>query len=108
MLNFLARFCPNFSDVVKASRELTYKDVPFEWTDSQDKAFVESKKLIAQGPVLCHFYFQFPTTLQVDVSSGGVGGRFLQNDQSVLSFLKCTGYMKKFFLLFFLYCLGRE
>ena len=101
MLNFLARFFPNLSDVVKALRELTYKDVPFQWTDSHDKAFVESKKLIAQGPVLCHFYFRFPTTLQVDVSSGGVGGRFLQNDQSVLSFLKCTAYMKKFFLLFF-------
>ena len=47
------------------------------------------------------FLFSVSATLQVDVSSGGVGGRFLQNDQSVLSFLKCTAYMKKFFLLFF-------
>ena len=101
MLNFLARFFPNLSDVIKALGELTYKDVSFQWTDSHDKAFVESKKLIAQGPVLCHFYSQLPTTLQVDVSSVGVGGRLLQNDQSVLSFLKCTGYMKKFFLLIF-------
>ena len=103
MLNFLARFFPNLSDVIKALGELTYKDVSFQWTDSHDKAFVESKKLIAQGPVLflCHFYSQLPTTLQVDVSSVGVGERFLQNDLSVLSFLKCTGYMEKFFLLFF-------
>ena len=101
MLNFLARFCPNLSDVIKALGELTYKDVSFQWTDSHDKAFVESKKLIAQGPVLCHFYSQLPTTLKVDVSSIGVGGRLLQNDQSVLSFLKCTGYMKKFFRLIF-------
>ena len=57
------------------------------------QSFVDSKKLIAQGPVLYHFYSQFPTTLQVDVSSDGVGGRFLQNDQSVLSFLNCTAYM---------------
>ena len=85
MLNFPARFCPNLSDVIKALGELTYKDVSFQRTDSHDKAFVESKKLIAQ----------------VDVSSVGVGGRLLQNDQSVLSFLKCTGYMKKFFLLIF-------
>ena len=64
MLNFLARFCPNLSDVVKALRELTYKDVPFHWTDSHDKAFVESKKLIAQGPVMQHFNPQLPVTLQ--------------------------------------------
>ena len=37
----------------------------------------------------------------MDVSSVGVGERFLQNDLSVLSFLKCTGYMEKLFLLFF-------
>ena len=48
MLNFLARFCPNLSDVIKALGELTYKDVSFQRTDSHDKAFVESKKLIAQ------------------------------------------------------------
>ena len=83
MLNFLARFCPSLSDVVKALRELTYKDVPFQWTDSHDKAFVESKKLIAQGPVLGYFYSQLPTTLQVGVSNVGVGERFLQNDQPV-------------------------
>ena len=29
----------------------------------------------------------------MDVSSDGVGERFLQNDQSVLSFLNCTAYM---------------
>ena len=47
MLNFLARFCPNLSVVVKALRELTHKDIPFQWNDSHEKAFVESKKLIA-------------------------------------------------------------
>ena len=81
MLNFLAKFCPNLSDVVKALRKFTYKDVPFQWTDSHGKAFVESKKLIAQGPVLCHFSPQLPIILQVDVSSVGVGEGFLQSDQ---------------------------
>ena len=33
--------------MVKALRELTHKDIPFQWNDSHDKAFVESKKLIA-------------------------------------------------------------
>ena len=64
MLNSLARFCPNLSDVVKALRELTTKDVSVQWTDSHDKAFVESKKLIAQVPIMCHFNPQLPVTLQ--------------------------------------------
>ena len=42
-------------DVVKALRELTNKDVPVQWTDSHKKAFFESKELIAQGPIMCHF-----------------------------------------------------
>ena len=81
MLNFLARFCPNLSDVVKASRKFTYKDVPFQRTDLHGKAFFESKKLIAQGPVLCNFSPQLPIILQVDVSSVGVGGEFWLSDQ---------------------------
>ena len=80
MLNFLARFCPKLSDVVKRLRELTHKDVTFQWTDSHDKSFVESKELIAHAPVLCYFNPQLPITLQVDVS---VGGALLQNDQPV-------------------------
>ena len=55
-----------------------------KWTDSHGKAFIESKKLIAQGPVLRHFSPQFPIIPQVDVCSVGVGGGFLQNDQSVV------------------------
>ena len=78
MLNFLAKFCPNLSDVVKALRKFTYKDVPFQWTDSHGKASVESKK----GPVLCHFSPQLPILLQVDVSSVGVSGGFWKNVNS--------------------------
>ena len=36
MLNFLARFCPKLSDVVKPLRELTHKDVTFQLTDSHE------------------------------------------------------------------------
>ena len=84
MLNFLAGFCPNLNNVVKALRKFTHKDVPFQCTDSHGKAFVESKKLIAQGPVSCHFSPQSALILQVDVFRVGVGGGFLQNDQPMV------------------------
>ena len=83
MLNFLARFCPKLSDVVKPLRELTHKDVTFQWRDSHDKTFVDSKELIAHAPVLCYFNPQLPITIQVDASGVGVGGALLQNDQPV-------------------------
>ena len=73
MLNFLARFCPKLSDAVKPLRELTHKDVTLQWTDSYNKAFVESKELIAHAPVLHYFNPQLPVTLQVDASGVGLG-----------------------------------
>ena len=50
MLNFLARLCPKVSEVVKPLKELTHKDVTFHWWDSNEKAFGESKELIAHAP----------------------------------------------------------
>ena len=75
MLNFLARFFPKLSDVVKPLRDLTHKDVPFKWIAAHDKAFVESKKLIAHASVHVLRYInpQLPVTLQVDASAAGVG-----------------------------------
>jgi len=52
MLNFLARFCPKLSDVVKPLRELTHKDVTFQWTDSHDKAFGEPRNSLLM-PLFC-------------------------------------------------------
>ena len=54
MLNVLAKFCPQLSDVVKPLRELAHKDVTFQWTELHDKAFVDSKELIAHAPGLCY------------------------------------------------------
>ena len=81
MLNFLARVCPKLSDVVKPLRDLTHKEVPFKWIAVHDKAFVESKKLIAHALVLWYFNPQFLVTLQVDSSAFGVGGALLQDNQ---------------------------
>ena len=65
MLNFLARFRPRLSEVLKPLRDLTHKDVLFKWTDANDKAYADSKNLIAHAPVLRYFNPQLFVTLQV-------------------------------------------
>ena len=83
MLNFLARFCPKLSDAVKPLRELTHKDVTFQWTDSHYKAFVESKELIAHYP----WFVLFQSAIARNPSGRFVwcwhDGVLLQNDQPV-------------------------
>ena len=68
---------------MKPLRDLTHKDVPFKWTDAHDKAFADSKNLIAHASVLWYFNPQLPVTLQVDASAAGVGAALLQDNQPV-------------------------
>ena len=38
MVNYLSRFLPNLSDVMKTLRDLTHKDVEWCWSDAQERA----------------------------------------------------------------------
>ena len=40
-INFVRRFVPNFSQVVKPLQFLLKKDVPFKWSGEQKNAFTE-------------------------------------------------------------------
>ena len=40
-INFIHRFVPNFSQVIKPLQFLVKKDVPFKWSDEQKNAFTE-------------------------------------------------------------------
>ncbi|KAL9958346.1 hypothetical protein ACROYT_G035351 [Oculina patagonica] len=55
MANYLSRFLPNLSDVMKPLRDLTHKDVEWCWSDTQERAWCEVKKLIASAPVLSYY-----------------------------------------------------
>ena len=46
MVNYLSRFLPHLSDVIKSLRDLTHKDAAC-WDDLQEKAWNDVKKLIA-------------------------------------------------------------
>ena len=52
MVNYLSRFLPHLSDVLKPLRDLTHKNAACCWNDLQEKAWNDVKKLIASAPVL--------------------------------------------------------
>ena len=54
-VNYLSRFLPNLSDVMKPLRDLAHKDVEWCWSDIQEQAWNEVKSLIASAPVLSYY-----------------------------------------------------
>ena len=56
-INFVRRFVPKFSQVVKPLQFLVKKDIPFKWYDEQNNAFTEIQKAIVEAPALMSPYF---------------------------------------------------
>lgn len=81
MVNYLSRFCPKLSMIIKPLRELTCQSMEFLWSKTHQDAFEESQKLIAQSPVLKYFDVKSPVILQVDASDDGLGGAILQPNE---------------------------
>lgn len=83
LIKFLARFVPNVSSLSAALRNLTRKDVNFEWLPEHNREFEHLKNLIVAKPVLAFFDPNLPVTVQTDSSKDGLGSVLLQNNQPV-------------------------
>ena len=94
MINFLSPYCDNLSSVIKPLTRLTKKDMSFIWSEDQEKAFNEVKRLITEAPVLQYFDLEKPVIVQVDASKSGLGGALMQpNDEGLLqpvSYTSCS------------------
>ena len=77
-VNHVAQFYNHLSSVTQRLQTLTHEDAEFLWSEAQEEAFLEPKRLVAQAPVLMYYDLQFPVTLQVDASEKGLGGTLLQ------------------------------
>ena len=75
MANYLSPYCSNLSTVIRPLTALTQKDLPFSWTEVQERAFNDAKQLIAAAPILKYYDLGKPVVLQVDVSEEGLGER---------------------------------
>ena len=67
MVNYVSRFLPNLSDVMKPLRDLPHKNTERRWADVQEKAWSDVKALIASASVLS--YYRLGESLEVQCDS---------------------------------------
>jgi len=74
MAVYLAKFCPNFSNVTAPIRTLLEKDNEFCWLqDVYGKAFDDLKALLINAPVLAYFDGTKKLTVQCEACQSGLG-----------------------------------
>ena len=81
MVTYLAKFLPKLSTVMEPIRRLTKHDVEFEWSEEQNKAMDEIKRLVTTAPVLAYYDTKKELVIQCGASSKGLGGVFLQEEK---------------------------
>ena len=65
-VNYLLRFVPKLSDVIRPISDMTRPDVECTWDSARDKAFEEIKRLLTQAPVLAYFDSTKELSIQCD------------------------------------------
>ncbi|XP_064107989.1 uncharacterized protein K02A2.6-like [Macrobrachium nipponense] len=78
MVNYLSKFLPNLSEVLEPIRKLTPQNTEWNWTEKQEKAFIESKRLITNAPILQYYDPNLDLVIQCDASQNGLGSVLLQ------------------------------
>ena len=73
LINYYAKFRPNFTDSLAPLYKLLQKNQPWEWSTEQEKSYLEVKKLLSTAQVLTHFDSEAPILLACGASPYGVG-----------------------------------
>ncbi|KAI8511855.1 hypothetical protein Bbelb_109550 [Branchiostoma belcheri] len=83
MVNYLAKFTPNLSEVTAPLRELLREDIEFVWDNKRKQAFADMKKVVAEASTLSYYDPHKEATLQVDASKYGLGAVLMQEGRPV-------------------------
>ena len=75
-VTYLSKFMPKLADVMEPIRRLTRKDAEWSWSEEQELAFKEVKKLATEAPILSYFDPTCPLEVQCDASQEGTGRGF--------------------------------
>lgn len=79
LFSWFRKFIPNYSAVAEPILKLTKKNTPFEWSNEQDTAFKDLKRLLQNSPVLSFPRYDLDFRLVVDTSCRGLGYMLYQN-----------------------------
>ncbi|XP_069782085.1 UPF0462 protein C4orf33 homolog isoform X1 [Narcine bancroftii] len=78
LVNFCAKFIPNFATVAEPLRKLTRKGVPFHFGSEQKKAFTALKQSLTDAKTLGYYDPAASTKVLADASPVGLGAVLVQ------------------------------
>ena len=78
MVNYCGRFIKDLATVTAPLRQLTKKNVTFEWKPCHQEAFEKLQNLLTEKKVMSYFDLSKQTELLVDASPTGFGAILLQ------------------------------
>ena len=83
MANYLAKFLPNVTVLINPLLNLLKKDVPWNWSTSQQKSFDSVKEAITTTLVLVYYYPGNLLTFENDACEYSIGQTLLQGGKSI-------------------------
>ncbi len=92
MATYCSKFIANFSDLTQPLRELTRKNVPFQWTQQHNQAFAAVKSALTSSKVMSYFDQSKHTELVTDASPHGLSALLSQytpgkSDRKVVAYV---------------------
>ena len=73
VVQYMVKFLPDLANEMEPIRELTRKEVSWNWSNERERAFQRVKKRLTEAPILAYFDTNKEVVLQVDSSKNGVG-----------------------------------
>ena len=83
LVQYSAKFIPDFATVSEPLRQLTRKNVKFVWSRQQAEAFEKLKELITRAETLAYFKTNCKTRIVGDAGPTGLGAVLLQKQHGM-------------------------
>ena len=78
LVQYCAKFLPDYAQVAEPLRSLTRRDQHFMWGDAQEKSFQKLKDLLTQADTLAYFKNECRTRIVADAGPTGIGAVLTQ------------------------------